>query len=268
MRIKSLTWRIGELLEGLGNATQGEGKGDKDEVVRRFEGGCWIHGYLGTADYHRVHAPCAGVVREKRDVMGQHYAQIEAVEAEEVDERAEHGATTATAVMQQQEEDRDREDRSQDQNLQSQSQSQQKEDDADVAITTTKERPPHHHNHHHDEKTDRSKKKRLHKRRIFSAPNDTGYQFVQRRGLVLLDTPSQGLVCVIPVGMSVVSSVVLTAEAGASLHKGEEIGYFQFGGSDIVVLFEKGPAEVKFTAEVGRHYKMGERIGHYVEVES
>lgn len=64
-------------------------------------------------------------------------------------------------------------------------------------------------------------------KRQLLAVEGTRYQFVQTRGLVVL-----GLVACLPVGMAQVSSVVITAEAGAVLRKDEEIGYFQFGGSD------------------------------------
>jgi phosphatidylserine decarboxylase len=37
-----------------------------------------------------------------------------------------------------------------------------------------------------------------------------------------------------------VSSVVLTAVAGTHVAKGEEFGYFQFGGSDMIILFQSG----------------------------
>ena len=104
----------------------------------------------------------------------------------------------------------------------------------------------------------RHPKKSLVKRRVFDAPNETGYQFVQARALVVLDT-GKGLVAVVPVGMAVVSSVVVTAEVGVGLRKGEEIGYFQFGGSDMVVLFEG--VGVDMSEMVGRHYRMGEEIG-------
>lgn len=99
---------------------------------------------------------------------------------------------------------------------------------------------------------------RLHPRRAFDAPDAAGYQFAQARGLVVLDTPI-GLVAVLPIGMCQVSSVVVTAEVGVTLRKGEEISYFQFGGSDVVVLFE-ARSNVSFTAQSGVHYKMGTRI--------
>lgn len=44
-----------------------------------------------------------------------------------------------------------------------------------------------------------------------------------------------------------------------TLRKGEEISYFQFGGSDIIVLFE-AKSNVSFTAQPIAHYKMGTRI--------
>jgi phosphatidylserine decarboxylase len=73
----------------------------------------------------------------------------------------------------------------------------------------------------------------------------TGFEFFQNRGVVTIDTSASdagdiGVVAVVPVGMSHVSSVTLTATEGKHMAKGEEFGYFQFGGSDIIVLFQPG----------------------------
>ena len=89
----------------------------------------------------------------------------------------------------------------------------------------------------------------------------TGYQFTQDRGLIVIDSPL-GLVAVLPIGMAQVSSVTLTAEVGAALSKGEEFGFFSFGGSDIVTLFEAGKVQIE--AKVGTHYNQGRQIGHAV----
>jgi phosphatidylserine decarboxylase len=89
----------------------------------------------------------------------------------------------------------------------------------------------------------------------------TGYQFTQDRGLIVLDSPL-GLVAVLPIGMAQVSSVNLTAEVGAALSKGEEFGFFSFGGSDIVTLFEAG--KVQLEAKIGTHYNQGRQIGRAV----
>lgn len=92
----------------------------------------------------------------------------------------------------------------------------------------------------------------------FDAPDDPGYEFMQNRGLIVMQS-SIGLVAILPMGMGQVSSVVVTAEEGTVLRKGEEISYFQFGGSDIVMVFEAA-ANVHFTATKGEHYKYGRAI--------
>ncbi|GGP35175.1 phosphatidylserine decarboxylase [Streptomyces abikoensis] len=84
----------------------------------------------------------------------------------------------------------------------------------------------------------------------FDAPDSSvgGYEFAQARGVVVIDTANSpygdiGLVAVIPVGMAQVSSVHMTMTiSDAQIPKGEEFGYFLFGGSDIILLFQKGRA--------------------------
>lgn len=88
-----------------------------------------------------------------------------------------------------------------------------------------------------------------------------GYQFTQDRGLIVLDSPL-GLVAVLPIGMAQVSSVNLTAKEGSTMSKGDEFGYFAFGGSDVVMLFEGG--KIRLDAKTGTHYKQGKKIGHAV----
>jgi phosphatidylserine decarboxylase len=85
------------------------------------------------------------------------------------------------------------------------------------------------------------------KDREFQSSDSTtsGFEFSQNRGVVTVDTSESdcgdvGIVAVIPVGMAHVSSVMLTAVAGRHMAKGEEFGYFQFGGSDIIILFQEG----------------------------
>lgn len=87
--------------------------------------------------------------------------------------------------------------------------------------------------------------------------DDVGFQFTHTRAHIVIDSPV-GLVAVMPVGMGHISSVTITAEEGARLVKGDEFGYFAFGGSDIIMLFEK---QVSLSASIGTHYKMGEQIG-------
>ena len=60
--------------------------------------------------------------------------------------------------------------------------------------------------------------------------------------------------------MGTVGSVVINVKEGEELAKGDEIGYFQFGGSDVIVLFEPG-CKFEATATNGTHYKMGKMLG-------
>ena len=92
----------------------------------------------------------------------------------------------------------------------------------------------------------------------YDAPDNAGYQFAQARGLIIMET-AIGLVAIVPIGMCQVSSVIMTAEVGVTLRKGEEVSYFQFGGSDIILVFEAA-SNVSFIAQPGVHYKMGARI--------
>ncbi|KAJ6023926.1 phosphatidylserine decarboxylase-related protein [Penicillium herquei] len=93
---------------------------------------------------------------------------------------------------------------------------------------------------------------------------EEGYQWFQTRGLVILDTQI-GKMAILPVGMGHIPSVKLSVETGQKLRKGDELAFFQYGGSDIALVFEKA-SEVSISAvEDSQHpmacYKVGERIG-------
>lgn len=95
-------------------------------------------------------------------------------------------------------------------------------------------------------------------RRKLNALDEAGYQFMQMRGLIVIQS-SIGKVAILPMGMAQVSSIVVTAEEGTKIRKGEEISYFQFGGSDIVMVFQR-ESNVSITAQPGVHYNYGTRI--------
>jgi phosphatidylserine decarboxylase len=72
--------------------------------------------------------------------------------------------------------------------------------------------------------------------------NSQGYiTAVAARAVVVIDTgvPSVGVVGCIFVGMAEISSCILEVQPGQTVAKGEEIGYFQFGGSTHCVIFQK-----------------------------
>lgn len=60
------------------------------------------------------------------------------------------------------------------------------------------------------------------------------------RVIVPIDSVAHGRVMVICVGAMMVGSTVITRRAGDNVKRAEELGYFKFGGSTIVLLFEPG----------------------------
>ncbi len=189
-----------------------------------FEGGILVHSFLNVYDYHRQHAPASGTILEAKFIPGQVYLEVELETLDRTGRETASGAL-AYAVI-----------------------------------------PP----------------------RYLDADDATGYQFVQCRGLMVLDTPI-GKIAVLPMGMAQVSSVVFATAAsdgpqtlirltpeekegrsydeqvalvnekvaralvGKRVEKGDMISSFLFGGSDIVMVFERR-SNVNITAQVGVHY--------------
>ncbi|OEK08726.1 phosphatidylserine decarboxylase [Flavivirga aquatica] len=91
-----------------------------------------------------------------------------------------------------------------------------------------------------------------------------GYEFTQARGVVIMDAgPVVGKVAIIPIGMCQVSGVdMYTKLKGEIVPKGQEFGKFKFGGSDIIMLFEKDPSDLYFFKEdpgrVPIHFQYGQ----------
>lgn len=88
-----------------------------------------------------------------------------------------------------------------------------------------------------------------------------GWQMIETRGLVVIETENYGLVAVLPIGMSQISSInfVDGLKVGDKVKKGDEMGWFLFGGSDIVCLFQE---EAGFQLATTSHILQGELLGH------
>ncbi|ODO08587.1 phosphatidylserine decarboxylase [Cryptococcus wingfieldii CBS 7118] len=63
------------------------------------------------------------------------------------------------------------------------------------------------------------------------------------RMVVPIESPQFGLVMTVWVGAMMVGSILSSVEEGQEVKRGDELGYFAFGGSTIVCLFEKGAVE-------------------------
>jgi len=61
-----------------------------------------------------------------------------------------------------------------------------------------------------------------------------------KRCVATIASKEFGTVCFIAIGATMVGAISLTAAPGAVVQKGDEYGYFAFGGSTCILLFEKG----------------------------
>ncbi|MCB0493815.1 MAG: phosphatidylserine decarboxylase, partial [Cyclobacteriaceae bacterium] len=105
-------------------------------------------------------------------------------------------------------------------------------------------------------------------RYAFNPAAKTGWQSVETRGCVIVETEEYGLVALLPIGMVVVGSVNFedSVQPGAQVKKGDMLGHFAFGGSDFIMIFQE---QVTFTLdapmdesnETYKHILVGERLG-------
>lgn len=92
------------------------------------------------------------------------------------------------------------------------------------------------------------------------------YLVQNKRTITILESEAFGPVAIVEIGATMVGGIVQTYEPG-SVGKGGEKGYFKFGGSCVITLFE--PGRVEFAADLLRntaagfetYARMGDRLG-------
>ncbi len=97
-----------------------------------------------------------------------------------------------------------------------------------------------------------------------------GWQTVETRGCIILETEDFGLVALMPIGMAQVNSVNFeeNLEPGTKVTKGDIMGHFLFGGSDFIMIFQE---KARFVLDAPKtedgesyeHRLMGERLGYF-----
>ena len=94
------------------------------------------------------------------------------------------------------------------------------------------------------------------KNRYVLYDENPGWQSIETRDCLIMET-EYGLVAILPIAMSQVSSCNWedSVRVGATVKKGDPMGYFLFGGSDIVMIFQDG-VSLKLASE--EHILMGE----------
>jgi phosphatidylserine decarboxylase len=76
-----------------------------------------------------------------------------------------------------------------------------------------------------------------------------------KRELTLLRTDAVGLVAMVDVGAACVGRIVQTFQPGIPVEKGAEKGYFLFGGSTVITVFE--PCRMHFADDLVAHSREG-----------
>eukprot|EP01084_Bolivina_argentea_P178085 307873_1 len=79
------------------------------------------------------------------------------------------------------------------------------------------------------------------------------------RKVVYVENPIFGTVAHVFVGIWLIDSVQIEKQRGDSISKGEEIGYFMYGGSSVVLLFEEGVID-KVLVDINQNITFGEAI--------
>jgi len=77
--------------------------------------------------------------------------------------------------------------------------------------------------------------------------------YLNQRVITTIDTGDQafGRMAMVSIGATCVGSIYMLHRPGYVLHKGETMGYFQFGGSTCVLVF--GPGKVNFDSDLISH---------------
>jgi phosphatidylserine decarboxylase len=82
-----------------------------------------------------------------------------------------------------------------------------------------------------------------------------------KHGYFIIETSNYGFIAMIPIGLQTVGSVVfeddykkVSSDNPIQIHKGEKLGHFEYGGSTVLLIFEKGKLN-SMTVE------QGQRIG-------
>lgn len=88
-----------------------------------------------------------------------------------------------------------------------------------------------------------------------------------KRELVKLNSSEKGEILLIPVGATMVGTIIETYTPHSAVKTGDEMGYFAFGGSTVVIFVDKNKIEIdqdlltNTQNKIETFVKMGESIG-------
>lgn len=108
---------------------------------------------------------------------------------------------------------------------------------------------------------------------FYESVNPIVYQFgiqpliENERQVIRLKGYDRKDILMVSVGAMIVGKIALTYSPDRYYHKADEAGYFEFGGSTIVLIFPKNTVrfDQKFKENVACEIKMGERIAEWID---
>lgn len=89
----------------------------------------------------------------------------------------------------------------------------------------------------------------------------------------ILESDHYGDILISEIGATMVGSIIQTYSPNSNIKKGEEKGYFEFGGSTVVMFFEKGKVTIdddilkNSRNQLETYLKMGSSIGQKAEMQ-
>lgn len=96
---------------------------------------------------------------------------------------------------------------------------------------------------------------------------NVGFLWENKRELAVIDTEDIGRVAFVAIGATCVGRIRMTRSPGDSIAKGEEMGYFAFGGSCVATIFERNAVCLEddliehSARELEVYARMGDRLG-------
>jgi phosphatidylserine decarboxylase len=92
------------------------------------------------------------------------------------------------------------------------------------------------------------------------------YLIENKREVTLIETPNFGTVAMVEVGATNVGSIQQSYTAGQPVQKGSEKGFFAFGGSCVITIFQKGRIrlDADVLAQSEKHLETYARMGDHL----
>lgn len=94
------------------------------------------------------------------------------------------------------------------------------------------------------------------------------YLWQNKRTLTSISTETMGTVLMMEIGATCVGSIEQTYSAHTPIHQGAEKGYFAFGGSSTITVFEPGKVKLaddlldQSSRQIETYARMGDSMGH------